>query len=131
LNLGSIGLFLFVALIISTFGKIRRGILTDFQFGRLRLAFLAAIVIYNWTEVSFRGPHALWLIFYIIAIEYPDFQFASIESDLETGESEHEKELVYSSHESGIDRGLGVLKQDAGGPLVITVETGNSRIRLV
>jgi hypothetical protein len=78
LSLGLIGLFMMAGLLIATFVKIRGEILVNFQFGRFRLAFLTALILYNWTEVSFRGPHVLWLVFYIIAIEYPKRKYESV-----------------------------------------------------
>ena len=107
INLGLVGLFILVGLLIATFRKIRHGILTNFQFGRFRFGFLAAVVLYNWVEVSFRGPHALWLVFYIIAIDYPALSFASAEPVFSASTSEGEMELVYSPDEFGIDSGLG------------------------
>ncbi len=71
LNLGLIGLFMLAGLIIAVFRKIRLALLRDSQFGRFRLAFLAATVFYNWTEASFRGLSLVWFIFYLIAMEYP------------------------------------------------------------
>jgi exopolysaccharide production protein ExoQ len=71
LNLGLIGLFLLVALLIATFWKSRRELFTNFQFGRFRLGFLVAIIAYNWTEAAFKNISSLWFIFYIIAMDYP------------------------------------------------------------
>jgi len=71
LNLGFIGLFLLVALLIATYGKARRELLRNFQFGRFRLGFLAAAVVYNWTEAGFKTTHFVFFAFYIIAIDYP------------------------------------------------------------
>jgi exopolysaccharide production protein ExoQ len=71
LNLGLIGLLMLAGVIIATFWKIRLALLRDFEWGRFRLSFLAAVLFYNWTEVSFRGLSLVWFIFYIIAMEYP------------------------------------------------------------
>jgi O-antigen ligase len=94
-NLGLVGLFMLAGLLIATFRKIRRALLTNFQFGRFRLGFLAAVVIYNWTEVSFRGPHVLWLVFYIIALDYPRLEYESVVESSEIASSEEEMELAY------------------------------------
>lgn len=71
LNLGAIGVFLLVAVIVSTFRKISIELLRNFDFARLRLGFLLAIVVYNYTEAAFKGVHLVWTVFYIIAIQYP------------------------------------------------------------
>jgi len=99
-------------LLIATFRKIRRGILMNFQFGRFRLAFFVVVVMYNWTEVSFRGPHPLWLIFYIIAMEYPRSPFFSVEPAFGATTPDEEIELVYSPNELGMLSGPGYLRSE-------------------
>jgi len=71
LNLGFVGVILLAGMIIGTFGKIRRALLTDFQFARLRLGFLFMVLAYNFTEATFKGVHIVWTVFYLIAIDYP------------------------------------------------------------
>ena len=71
LNLGLVGLFILIALLLATFWKSRRELLTNFHFGRFRIAFLIALLIYNWTEASFKALHPMWFVFYIVALDYP------------------------------------------------------------
>jgi len=71
INLGLIGLFLLIVWIGSTFRRIQHALLTDFEFGRFRLGFLTAVVLYNWTEASFKSLHPLWTVFYLISLEAP------------------------------------------------------------
>jgi len=71
LNLGLIGLFLLVGVIIATYRKACLDLLKNFQFGRFRLGLLVAIVVLNWTEATFKGLSPLWFVFYIIAMDYP------------------------------------------------------------
>jgi O-antigen ligase len=71
LNLGYVGVVLLVGMIIGTFGKISRALLTKFEFARLRLGFLFVILVYNFTEAAFKNIHPLFTVFYLIAIEYP------------------------------------------------------------
>jgi exopolysaccharide production protein ExoQ len=71
LNLGLVGLFMLIGLIVATFRKIKHELLLNPDWGRFRLGLLTAVVFYNWTEVSFRGLSLLWFAFYIIALEYP------------------------------------------------------------
>lgn len=71
LNLGGIGVVLLIGLLVSTFRKIGRQLLTDFDFARLRFAFLLAIIAFNYAEAAFKAVHFIWTIFHIIAIDYP------------------------------------------------------------
>ena len=71
LNLGWVGIVLLAGMIIGTFGKISRALLTNFEFARLRLGFLFVILAYNFTEATFKGVHLVWTVFYLIAIDYP------------------------------------------------------------
>lgn len=71
LNLGMVGVVLLLGIIVSTFRTIRGKLITEFDFARLRLAFLFAILAFNYTEAAFKAVHFVWTIFYIIAIDYP------------------------------------------------------------
>jgi O-antigen ligase len=79
LNLGFVGLFLFFALVVSTFRNAAAGLTVDadFEFSRLRLAFLFAILSHNYTEATFKGVHFLWTMFYLIAIKIPSRETVS------------------------------------------------------
>lgn len=79
LNLGLVGLLMLIGLIIATFRKIRLELLRNFQFGRFRLGLLVAIVVFNWTEASFKGLSPIWFIFYVIAMDYPGFKLGPVE----------------------------------------------------
>jgi exopolysaccharide production protein ExoQ len=91
LNLGLVGVFILSGLLLATFRKVRRELLLNPDWGRFRLGFLAAVVFYNWTEVSFRGLSLVWFAFYIIAMEYPALGFAK-EPSVEQVASEEEME---------------------------------------
>ena len=71
LNLGLIGLLMLIGVIWATFWKCRMDLLRNFQWGRFGIGFLVAIVIYNWTEASFKALSPLWFVFYIVAMKYP------------------------------------------------------------
>jgi O-antigen ligase len=94
LNLGLVGLCLLIGLIIATYRKACRGFLSDFEWGRFRLGFLAAVVAFNWTEVSFRGLSPTWLVFYLIAMDYSKPSFSPLEEASETVAPEAEMELA-------------------------------------
>jgi exopolysaccharide production protein ExoQ len=71
LNLGYVGILVLAGVIIATFRKATRALLTDFEFGRFRFGMLLAILFYNFTEATFKGVHLVWLVFYLIAVDYP------------------------------------------------------------
>jgi exopolysaccharide production protein ExoQ len=78
LNLGVLGVAILLALLLATFWKARRELLTNFHFGRYRVGFLFALLIYNWTEASFKALHPMWFVFYIIALDYPKTQTQTV-----------------------------------------------------
>jgi O-antigen ligase len=71
LNLGLVGLFILIAMIVATFWKARRELLTNFHLGRFRVAFTMVIIVYNWTEASFKALHPMYFLFYLISLDYP------------------------------------------------------------
>lgn len=71
LNLGSVGVLLLVILLISTFRKISSKLTQEFDFARLRMGFLFAIIFYNFSEATFKGVAFVWTIFHIIALDVP------------------------------------------------------------
>jgi len=84
-------------LIIATFRKIRLELFRNPDWGRYRLAFLAAMVFYNVTEATFRGLSLTWFIFFIIAVEYPAVEYEGDLQDSETRGLEEEEKLMYVS----------------------------------
>ena len=71
LDLGLVGLFLFVMVLHAAFYKIRMELLQRFEFGQLRMALFVAIIIYNFTEAAFVSIHFIYAVFFLIAIDYP------------------------------------------------------------
>jgi O-antigen ligase len=102
LNLGLVGLILLVVLLIATFWKSRRELFRDFEFGRFRLGFLAAVVAYNWTEAAFKNISAIWFVFYIIALDYRQPEFESFET-IQTFQNEEDERLVYAEGENNAE----------------------------
>lgn len=94
LDLGLLGLFLLAGLILATFRKTCRELLTNFEWGRFRLGFLTAIIVYNWTEAAFKGLSPLWFVFYIIALDYPSSEWEREEQYAKITSSEEEMELA-------------------------------------
>ena len=71
LNLGFIGVAITAAMLLATYAKSRRELLRQFEFGRFRLAYLIAFLVYNWTESAFRMNAFPFFMFFVVAIDYP------------------------------------------------------------
>lgn len=94
LNLGIVGLMLLAGWIISTFGKIRLNLLKDFEWGRIQMALLVAILFHNWTEAGFKGLSFPFFIFFIIAINRPALRVSPLGPTVEDSGPEESAELV-------------------------------------
>jgi O-antigen ligase len=100
LTLGLIGVFLLIGLFIATFWKIRLELFRNFDWGRYRLGFFAAVVVYNWTEAAFKTLSAVWFVFYIIAMDYPRTYLTAAESSVEATSPAENREFAYAEEES-------------------------------
>jgi exopolysaccharide production protein ExoQ len=109
INLGWLGVFFLSGAIFASFIKIQRmlklplelGIsaTTDFDFGRFRMGLLVVLIIYNITEATFKALHILFLMFFIIVIEYPQLQsgvYPFIRSRTNTTTRVHSNRLRYA-----------------------------------
>jgi len=70
LNLGVVGLCIFVGLVVVTLKKIRFDLLEDFEWGRFEMGCVVGILAHNWTEAGFKGLSFSLLFFFVIAIRY-------------------------------------------------------------
>ena len=100
LNLGLIGLSPLTGLIMATFWRVRASLFRDFEWGRYRLGFLAAVVLSNWTEAAVRAFHPSWFVFYIIPMNYPRTHLATAQSSPSIARSEEHKKLAYAEGET-------------------------------
>jgi O-antigen ligase len=96
LTLGSVGVFLLLGLFVATFWKIRIELFRNFEWGRYRLGFLAALVLYNWTEAAFKTLNPLWFAFYLIATDYPRILLATAQSSVVGAGSGESQQFVYA-----------------------------------
>jgi exopolysaccharide production protein ExoQ len=99
LNLGLIGVFLLIGMFVATFWKIRLELFRNFEWGRYRLGFLAAVVLYNWTEAAFRTFNPICFVFYLIAMEYPRIHLAPAQPPVGVARSEERREFAYAEGE--------------------------------
>ena len=80
LNLGWVGLLILAGVIVSCYAKIREMLTSSSEmtelvmFGRFGMAFLAAFLVYNYTEAAFKSLHFLFVIFLLFMIKYPELQ---------------------------------------------------------
>jgi exopolysaccharide production protein ExoQ len=94
LNLGAVGLSIFLGVIIATFRKIRQDLLWNVEWGRLEMGLLVAILAHNWTEAGFRGLSLTFFVFFIIAIDYWKLRVVEAQPSSDAGRLE-EAELAY------------------------------------
>jgi exopolysaccharide production protein ExoQ len=94
LTLGIIGVFLLIGLFVTTFWKIRLELFRNFEWGRYRLGFLTAVVLYNWTEAAFKTVNPIWFAFYLIAMDYPQTRCTTAKSSVGISKSEDDMEFV-------------------------------------
>jgi len=95
LTLGSIGVFLLLGLFVATFRKIHLELFRNFEWGRYRLGFLAAVILYNWTEAAFKTLNPIWFVFYLIALDYPRTYLTVAESPVGVDRSERDMEFAH------------------------------------
>jgi exopolysaccharide production protein ExoQ len=96
LTLGLIGVFLLIGLFVATFWKIRAELFRNFEWGRYRLGFLAALILYNCTEAPFKTLNPLWFVFYLIAMDYPRIYLATVQPSVGVARSEESSEFAYA-----------------------------------
>jgi exopolysaccharide production protein ExoQ len=99
LSLGLIGLSILIGLIIATFWRIRAGLFGNFEWARYRLGFLAAVVLYNWTEAAFKAYNPLWFVFYLIAMDYPQTHLTTAQPSVGVARSGESREFAYAEGE--------------------------------
>lgn len=71
INLGLLGVALTITMLLATYGKGRQALQQGIDFGRFRLAYLVAFMLYNWTEAAFRTHCVPFFMFFLVAIDYP------------------------------------------------------------
>lgn len=68
LNLGYVGVGLTVLMLVGAFFRLRGDMKRDPAFAVLRLCFLCAAVLYNYTEASFYGVSNMWIVLLLALI---------------------------------------------------------------
>jgi exopolysaccharide production protein ExoQ len=96
LNLGLAGLVIVIAMLITAYWKIRPELFRNFEWGRYRLGFFVAVLLYNCTEAGFRILNPILLVFYIIAIDYPRIHVLKPQSSLAGAAAEETSQFAYA-----------------------------------
>lgn len=96
LNLGVIGVVALICFILAAFAKSRAELLRNFEFGRFRLAFVLATVVYNWTEATFKATSFVYFVFFLVAVDYPMFQENIVDNDLLAEEEREDAEVAWT-----------------------------------
>lgn len=71
INLGLIGVLLLAAAIVAALMNAIRTLPTQPGVSRLRLALLLAILIFNYTDATFKALHSLYFVFFLLAMAWP------------------------------------------------------------
>jgi O-antigen ligase len=71
INLGAVGLIMLVGVILAAFRKCLEELRRDFEWGRIMLACLIAIVAHNWTEAGFKALDTVFFFFFLVSLRYP------------------------------------------------------------
>jgi len=100
LTLGLIGVFLLIGLFVATFWKIRLELFRNFEWGRCRLGFLTAVILYNWTEAAFKTVNPMWFVFFLIAMDYPRTHLTTAQPAVGVARSEEDMEFAYAEREA-------------------------------
>ena len=93
IQLGLLGLFMTLCMLLATYFKSQRTLLLDFHWGRFRLAYLAAFIVYNWTEAVFRTHCFPFFIFFLVAIDYPQPLLAGAQQPVKDRQSKPEPDF--------------------------------------
>jgi len=100
LTLGLIGVFLLIGLFVATFWKIRLELFRNFEWGRCRLGFLTAVILYNWTEAAFKTVNPIWFVFFLIAMDFPRTHLTTAQPAVGVARSEEDLEFAYVEREA-------------------------------
>jgi len=69
INLGWIGVLLLCALIVAIFRKIQAEVMSNYDYGRFEMAMLIMALVYNLTEVAFKGVMLVWFMLLLITVK--------------------------------------------------------------
>ena len=71
INLGALGIFFLFGAVMASFSKVLTSLSTESFFAPLRFAYLIGILLFNYTDATFKAVHILFFLFFLITIDYP------------------------------------------------------------
>jgi hypothetical protein len=71
INLGWVGVIILAGMILNAYQTIRRELDCGMSIARFKMGLFFTILVYNYTEATFRGLHPVWFVFYLIGLDYP------------------------------------------------------------
>lgn len=71
LELGLIGLFFLMGILIAAYRNISQVLMSDFNYGTFLMVLLLTTLLYNVTETAFGTLNLIWFVFLLTAIEMP------------------------------------------------------------
>ncbi|HEV2328710.1 MAG TPA: O-antigen ligase family protein [Verrucomicrobiae bacterium] len=74
MTLGAVGVALLLAMLLAAYRNVCAELVRNVEWGRFRVGFFFAVVLYDWTESGFRGIDPIMQMFYIIALNSPKLQ---------------------------------------------------------
>jgi exopolysaccharide production protein ExoQ len=78
LSVGLVGLGLVLVSIMSGLVNVHQHLKTEHAAGILRLCFVLAAVVYNWTEATFVSVSNIWLVFFLGVMKVPAREAAAV-----------------------------------------------------
>jgi O-antigen ligase len=72
INLGAVGVILLLGAVGAGFVRALKSLPVDPFYGPMRFAFLIAILIFNYTDATFKAVHVLYFLFFLVVMEYPE-----------------------------------------------------------
>jgi exopolysaccharide production protein ExoQ len=69
LNIGLVGLLLLIGIIISGLVKATKQLNYEYSYAVLRIAFIVAVVLYNWTEAAIKPLSNMWLLLLLSTLD--------------------------------------------------------------
>ena len=71
LEVGVVGLVLLTGLLISSYRKIRRSLILNFDYGRVGFTVLVSFLLYNVTEAAYKATGLMFFVLLLIGVDMP------------------------------------------------------------
>jgi exopolysaccharide production protein ExoQ len=85
INLGAAGLVVFAIAIFSSYRKIRVAYGRSIPLASLWFTYLVVMLLYNFTEATFKALHLLFFLFFLVSVEYSHKKDVSSQNPVSSG----------------------------------------------